>query len=64
MFIFWAKKIIRDLFSISLFTYLTYFVVELIKPGLISNYFDLNLLLLFIIFLAAAEILLARMFKK
>jgi hypothetical protein len=43
------KKIIPDIFYISLITYLVYFVLELIKTGLISNYFDLNLLLLWVI---------------
>ena len=40
------KKFIPDIFYISTITYLAYFVLELIKTGLISNYFDLNLLLL------------------
>ena len=43
------KKIIEDIFYISLITYVVYFVLELVKEGLISNYFDLNLFLVFII---------------
>ncbi len=44
------RKIIPDIFYISLITYLVYFMLELIKTGLISNYFDLNLLLIWTIF--------------
>lgn len=44
------KKFIPDIFYISTITYLVYFVLELIKTGLISNYFDLNLLLLWTLF--------------
>jgi len=44
-----VKKIIEDVFYISLITYCVYFVLELVKEGLISNYFDLNLFLIFII---------------
>ncbi len=44
------KKLIPDIFYISTITYLVYFVLELIKTGLISNYFDLNLLLLWTLF--------------
>jgi len=34
------KKFVADLFYISLVTWLSYFVLELLKEGLISNYFD------------------------
>ncbi len=43
------KKLINDLFYLSLLTWLVYLVLELMKEGLISNYFDLNLLLVFVI---------------
>ncbi len=44
-------KIINDTFYLALITFIVYFVLELIKPGLISNYFDLNLLLIITIIL-------------
>ena len=42
-------KLVSDIFYIWLITYAVYFVLELVKEGLISNYFDLNLLLILII---------------
>jgi len=50
------KKITNDIFYISLITYAVYFMLELLKEGLISNYFDLNLLLIFIIIFAILTI--------
>lgn len=43
------KKIINDIFYISLITCVVYFMLELLKEGLISNHFDLNLLLIWTI---------------
>ncbi|MFH1890581.1 MAG: hypothetical protein ABIJ91_03395 [Candidatus Kuenenbacteria bacterium] len=40
------KKLTEDIFYISLITYIVYFVLELLKEGFISNYFDLNLFLI------------------
>ncbi|OIP56413.1 hypothetical protein CO134_00200 [Candidatus Kuenenbacteria bacterium CG_4_9_14_3_um_filter_39_14] len=51
------KKITNDIFYISLITYAVYFMLELLKEGLISNYFDLNLLLIFIIIFAILTII-------
>jgi len=51
------KKILYDLFYIVLITYLVYFVLELVKEGLISNYFDLNLLLIFVVILGTVNII-------
>ena len=42
-------KIVNDIFYISLITFVAFFVLELLKEGLISNYFDLNLLLICLI---------------
>ncbi|KKS41279.1 hypothetical protein A3H03_03110 [Candidatus Kuenenbacteria bacterium RIFCSPLOWO2_12_FULL_42_13] len=50
------KKIINDLFYISLLIWLIYFMLELLKEGLISNYFDLNLLLIFAVILGVVNI--------
>lgn len=52
-----SKQLISDIFYISLITYVVYFVVELIKEGLVSNYFDLNLLLLWTVIFAILEII-------
>ncbi len=54
------KKFVADLFYISLVTWLSYFVLELLKEGLISNYFDLNLLLIFVVILGAINIIINR----
>lgn len=43
------KKITNDIFYVSIITYAVYFMLELLKEGLISNYFDLNLLLIWTI---------------
>jgi len=43
------QKLIADIFYISLITFIVYFMLELIKSGVVSNYFDLNLLLIWII---------------
>ena len=43
------KKIIGDIFYISLLTWVIYFILELLREGLISDYFDLNLLLFSVI---------------
>ena len=54
------KKLTTDIFYISLITYIVFFMLELLKEGLVSNYFDLNLLLIFIIIFATLTII----FKK
>ena len=54
------KKLTTDIFYISLITYIVFFMLELLKEGLISNYFDLNLLLIWIIIFATLTII----FKK
>jgi len=55
------EKIISDIFQISLITYLVYFVLELIKTGLISNYFDLNLLLIWTLAWGALSVIISRL---
>lgn len=47
---------ITDIFYISLITFLIFFVLELIKEGLISNYFDLNLFLVFLIIITIIKL--------
>ena len=42
-------KIISDIFTISFITFVVYLGLELIFEGLISNYFDLNILLVLLI---------------
>ncbi|NMC51648.1 hypothetical protein GYA54_02900 [Candidatus Kuenenbacteria bacterium] len=51
------KKLINALFYISLLIWLVYFVLELLKEGLVSNYFDLNLLLLSVIVIGVINIM-------
>ena len=52
------KKIVRDAFVISLMTFIVYFFVDtLVKQGLVTNYVNLNILLLFVIVSGIATIL-------
>lgn len=50
--------IVRDLFVISLSTFIVYFFADLLKPGLVTNYINLNVLLLFVIGSGIATVLL------
>jgi len=43
------KKITADIFYISLITYVVYLGLEFLKEGLISNYLDLNILLIVVV---------------
>lgn len=52
------RSIIRDIFTISLTTFVVYFFADLIKPGLVTNYINLNMLLLFVIGSGIATIVL------
>ena len=47
------KRLAEDTFYLSLLTWLIYFILELVKEGLISNYFDLNLLLIWVMLFGA-----------
>ena len=58
------KKLIPDIFYISLITYIVYFVLELLKEGLISNYFDLNLLLIWVIIFGILAIIFSDKFYE
>lgn len=42
-------KFINDIFVISFITYVIYLGLELLFEGLISNYFDLNILLVVVL---------------
>jgi hypothetical protein len=41
-----VKLIIKEIFLFSLVAFLIFFGLELIKEGFVSNYFDLNILLI------------------
>lgn len=53
-----VKMLVRDIFRIALMTFVVYFFADLIKPGLVTNYINLNALLLFAIVLGVVTILL------
>ena len=38
-------KVSRVLFNVAVITFIGYFILEYLKTGIISNYFDMNLLL-------------------
>ena len=42
-------RLTHDVFVISLVTFIVYFFADVIKPGLVTNYINLNMLLLFVI---------------
>ena len=50
-------QLISDVFYISLVTFIVFLMLELLKEGLISNYFDLNLLLLISLAFGTATII-------
>lgn len=41
------KETIKNLFQVGFITWIVFNILEYLKQGLISNYFDLNLLLIF-----------------
>ncbi len=53
-------KLIDDLFVISLITFVVYFGLEFLFEGLISNYFDLHILLLGTIVFGVVSVVLRR----
>jgi len=42
-------NIFRQIFLFSLFSFFLFFAFELIKEGFVSNYFDLNIILIIIL---------------
>lgn len=44
------KNFISDVFYVAFFTYFVYLIGEILFEGLISNYFDLNKLLILVLF--------------
>ncbi|MBI4262159.1 hypothetical protein HY624_01390 [Candidatus Uhrbacteria bacterium] len=50
--------VIRDTFVISLCTFVFYFFADMVKPGLVTNYVNLNVLLLFVIVSGIVTVLL------
>lgn len=53
-----ARRLLHDIFSVTLTTFIVYFFVDLLKPGLVTNYINLNALLLFVIATGVGTILL------
>lgn len=43
------KILVRDIFLVALVTFIVYFFADLVKPGFVTNYINLNVLLLFVI---------------
>jgi len=55
---YYLVRTMQDIFVISFITYIVYFAIEILFEGIISNYFDLNLLLILIIITGAALVFL------
>lgn len=51
------RRLVHDVFAISLVTFVVYFFADVIKPGLVTNYINLNMLLLFVIASGIATVL-------
>lgn len=52
------KSTLRDAFGVALATYIVYFFADLVLPGLVSNYINMNVLLLWVIGLGVMTVLL------
>ena len=57
------RKFTQDIFLISLITFIVYFGLELVAEGLVSNYFDLHILLGMIIVSGAVNSMAGGTFK-
>lgn len=51
------KTLLHDVFIIALATFVVYFFADFLKPGFVTNYINLNTLLLFVIGSGIATIL-------
>ena len=54
----YIHQIIHDVFVVALVAFVIYFFADLVKPGLVTNYINLNILLLFVIASGITTILL------
>jgi len=52
-----SLKILHDLFNISLVTLVIYFIIEIFKPGFVTNYLNLNIFLLLVILTGIIEVI-------
>jgi hypothetical protein len=51
------SKVINRIFIFSLIFFFVFFALELVKEGFVSNYFDLNVVLLAVIVLGVASLI-------
>lgn len=51
------KVFVRDIFRVAFSTFAVYFLADLLKPGFVTNYINLNVLLLFVIASGVATVL-------
>ncbi len=54
------KSLIGDIFTISVVSLVVFFTAEIIKPGFITNYFNLNLFLLWCILIGIIQVLITK----
>lgn len=52
-----VRRLLCDVFFVSLGTFVVYFFSDLINPGLVTNYVNLNALLFFVIGVGVAHLL-------
>lgn len=57
---FYIIKTSKLIFKVSVITFITYFLLEQFKTGLISNYFDLNILLILAIIMGILLLLFSK----
>ncbi|MBI4276785.1 hypothetical protein HY629_03030 [Candidatus Uhrbacteria bacterium] len=55
---FFLRTIVRDIFIVGLTTFVVYFVADFAKPGFVTNYVNLNALLLFVLVFGIVTVLL------
>lgn len=58
------SKILNIIFHISLYFYVFFFFIDLIKPGFVVNFFYLNFILIFLILLLIFDLFLQYFYKK
>jgi hypothetical protein len=51
-----SLKIINDVLVISLVTLIAFFICELLKPGFVTNYLNMNLFLLWCVLIGIIQI--------
>lgn len=60
IFLWFATKLVKEVFGVSVITLLVFLIVEDIKMGFVLNYFDLGKLFLFCVFVGIVYLVLSK----